>query len=123
MSGSLVKEIVIERENIDKEIQICTARLKQLRLRRNQIDEKVLEYIDSTGFKGVYLDETNASLIKSTSVKRTPLPKKDKIAEACNVLQKYGINNPEQVYNEIIEAGHGEENVVSKLKTKRVKAN
>ena len=116
---SQVREIVMERENIEREIKNLSARAKQLRLRLKQIDGKILEYIDNKNLDGLKVDDIR--LLRSTVKKRETLTKKDKVHEAKRILERYGISDSEKVYKELLLSTRGEELFVDKLTVKKSK--
>ena len=116
---SQVREIVMERENIERDIKNLSARAKQLRLRLKQIDGKILEYIDNKNLDGLKVDDIR--LLRSTVKKRETLTKKDKVHEAKRILERYGISDSEKVYKELLLSTRGEELFVDKLTVKKSK--
>ena len=109
---------ITELQSLEKEISILTKRLRKLKTRKKEIEENVAEYLRETNKPGIKY-KGKAILLKEVD-KRTRMRKKDREEEGKNVLEQYGINNSEEVLQELMEAMKGPKEANYKLQIKKI---
>ena len=104
---------IMECQSLKHEITVLSKRLKILREKARQSEERINVYLEETGQPGVKFRGT--AIVREEKPKRKPKKKKDRKADAIYVLEKYGINDPENVLEELMEARRGSPDQKSKL--------
>ncbi len=114
-----IKADVNELESVRSEIKNLNIRRKTLKEREKQVESRIALFLKSKDQIGVKHQGT-AVLLEE---KETPAPKKnkDRDADAITVLQGYGVQNPEKVLEELMEARKGDRVIVEKLKVQKIK--
>jgi len=107
-----------ELQSLEKEISILSKKLKKLKTRKKKIEEEVADYLRETNKPGIKY-KGRAILLKEVD-RRTRLRKKDREEEGKNILEQYGINNPDEVLNELMEAMKGPKESNYKLQIKKI---
>lgn len=105
-----------------KSLQAESKRLNQLnkkvRKEINETKKTIAEYLRSKDQPGVkYQGE---AIILQNKPKRVYKPKKDKDEDAIRILEKYGISNPKEALEEILDSRRGEEVEIEEIKIKRL---
>ncbi len=109
---------VNELQSLEKEISNLSKRLKKLKTRKKEIEENVAEYLRETNKPGIKY-KGRAILLKEVD-KRTRMKKKEREEEGKNILEQYGIDNPDEVLNELMEAMKGPKSSNYKLQIKKI---
>jgi hypothetical protein len=108
-----MKEIKI----LEQEIKRMSIDLKGLRIKKKELEERVLGFLQSTRHDAVKFDEIIAfSKDGSARVKKK---KTDREREIIEILQNAGVMSPEQILNEIKGTYKGESKTVKKLTVKK----
>ncbi len=110
---------VNEINSIKQELKCMRHTGSVLRKRMKQIEEEIYEYLyikDQPGLK-----YKGTAIIRETKTKRLPKKKNDQKADSIYILEKYGIENPEKVLEEIMEARKGSPTEQTNLKFKKYK--
>jgi transposase len=109
---------ITELQSLEKEMCNLSKKLKKLRTRKAKIEEEIAEYLRETNKPGIKY-KGRAILLKEVD-KRTRMPKKEREEEGKNVLEQYGIDNPAEVLNELMEAMKGPKSANYKLQIKKI---
>ena len=115
--ASTIPGYVRELKNLDIEIKRLSAQLKKLRARKKKTEAKISEYLQQTNTPGIKY-KGNIIVLKKTEKCNRNRRKKDKEKDGSNVLSQYGIQNPEKVLKQVIEAMQGEKIESNTLKFK-----
>ena len=115
--ASAIPGYVRELKNLDIEIKRLSAQLKKLRSRKKNIESKISDYLQHTNKPGIKYQGNTLVLKKTTKCNRNR-KKKDKEKDGSNVLSQYGIQNPEKVLQQVIEAMRGQKVESNTLKFK-----
>ena len=107
-----------ELQSLEKEISTLSKQLKKLKTRKSKIEEEVAEYLRETNKPGIKY-KGRAILLKEVD-KRTRMRKKEREEEGKSVLEQYGIDNSEEVLNELMEAMKGPKSANYKLQIKKI---
>lgn len=107
-----------ELQSLEKEISILSKKLKKLKTRKKKIEEEVADYLRETNKPGIKY-KGRAILLKEVD-RRTRLRKKDREEEGKNILEQYGIDNPDEVLSELMEAMKGPKESNYKLQIKKI---
>lgn len=108
-----------ELKGIERELKSLRARTKNLNKRKKEVTARITSYIKSKDLPGVKHQGMAIVLEEKTTRARKPVKQRDK--DAITVLERYGINNPEIAFKEIMDARKGDEMPVDKLKMKKYK--
>ena len=114
--ASAIPGYVRELKNLDIEIKRLSAQLKKLRSRKKNIESKISDYLQHTNKPGIKYQGNTLVLKKQQNV--IEIEKKDKEKDGSNVLSQYGIQNPEKVLQQVIEAMRGQKVESNSLKFK-----
>lgn len=96
-----VKEI----DSIKKELKTLRDRGSVLRKRIKVIEQEIEQYLDAKDQPG--LKYKGIAIIRENKQKRRIKKKNEQREDAIYVLEKYGIDRPEKVFDEIMEARRG----------------
>lgn len=108
-----------ELKNITNEIKRLNIKLKELRLNKSEIEDRIKEYLEEEDQVGVKFE--NMIIMTQQKTKRSRMGKKEKEASASAVLEGMGIENPQEALKQIMESMKGEEELVSSLQVKETK--
>ncbi len=108
MSGdSQIVSELNQLKEIDKELKRLSGLSRELKKKKVMIEERVLTYLQKTKRDGVKTQDI--MVLAKEKVSRPTKPKETKEQDVQAVLQKVGVRNIEQAYQEILEAMKGEE--------------
>lgn len=110
---------VNELKSIHNELTLIRKRGSTLRKRAKQLEEEIDAYLDSKDQPG--LKYKGMAIIRENKPKRKIKKKADQKTDSINVLEQHGIDNPEKVLEEILEARRGSPTEQRKLKFKKYK--
>lgn len=110
---------VNELNSIKSELKSLRDRGSILRKRIKEIEEEIKEYLDMKDQPGLKYKGT--AIIRETVTKRQQKKKQDAITDAMYVLKKYGVNSPERVLKEVMDARRGSPTEYDKLRFKKYK--
>lgn len=110
---------VDELKSIQNELASMRKKGSALRKRAKQIEEEIDAYLDAKDQPG--LKYKGMAIIRETKPKRNPKKKSDQKADSINVLEQYGVEDPEKVLEEVMEARRGTPTEQRKLKFKKYK--
>ena len=108
-----------ELKNVSSEIKRLNAEIKLLRLKKKDIEERVMEYLHEVDQPGVKYGDLVVLSKERTTRKR--LKKKEKEENAVSVLENMGVTNPKEALQTILDSMKGEETVVESLQIKETK--
>jgi hypothetical protein len=112
---------VNELNSIKNELKSLRQRGAVLRKRTKVIEEEIEDYLDSKDQPGLKYKGT--AIIRETGTSR-PLKKKTEArSDAIYVLEQRGVESPEKVYDEMMDARRGSPTEKRKLKFKQIKKN
>lgn len=101
-----IKNLVIELETIGLEIKSLAARKKQLTQKKKDLELQIQNFLRSRQQSG--LKHQGTAILLEEKEKRLNKPKKQQTDDALTILRRYGINSPDRVLNEILEARKGQ---------------
>ena len=96
---------VNELNSVKNEIKKLRIRGSELRTIAKQLENEIDNYLDAKDQPGLKYKGT--AIIRETKTKRRLKNKDEQKADAIYVLEKYGINTPDKVLEEIIESRRG----------------
>jgi len=109
---------VNELNSIKNELKSLRIRGAILRKRSKQIEDEIDGYLDLKNQPGLKYKGT--AIIRETSMKRRVKKKNEQRSDAIYILEKYGLESPEKVFDEIVEARRGSPTEQRKLKFKKI---
>ena len=110
---------VNELNSIKNELKSLRIRGAILRKRAKEIEDEIDAYLDMKDQPGLKYKGT--AIIRETSTKRRVKKKNEQKTDAIYVLEKHGIESPEKVFDELMEARRGSPTEQRKLKFKQIK--
>lgn len=112
-----IQSKVNEINSIKQELNSIRIRGSILRKKMKEIEEEINQYLDIKDQPG--LKYKGIAIIRETKPTRKTKKKKEQREDSIYVLEKYGIDNPEKVLDEIMEARRGIPKEQTKLKFKK----
>ncbi len=110
---------VNELNSIQNELKSLRIRGATLRKRAKIIEEEIDEYLDMKDQPG--LKYKGSAIFRETATKRRIKKKIEQRSDAIDVLEKHGVDDPDKILDEIIEARRGSPTEHRKLKFKKIK--
>jgi hypothetical protein len=110
---------VNELNSIKSELKSLRQRGTVLRKRAKVIEEEIDKYLDSKDQPGLKYKGT--AIIRETAIKRRTKKKADARADAIYVLERRGVESPDKIFDEMMEARRGSPTEQTKLKFKKIK--
>jgi hypothetical protein len=110
---------VNEINSIKSELKSLRQRGTELRKRTKIIEEEIEEYLDSKDQPGLKYKGT--AIFRETGITRRIKKKQDARSDAIYVLEQRGVESPEKVYDEMMDARRGSPTEQRKLKFKQIK--
>lgn len=108
-----------ELKNISSEIKRLNMETKLLRLKKKEIEDRIMDYLHTVDQPGVKYGDLIVLSKERTTRKR--LKKKEKEENAVTVLENMGVMNPKEALHAILDSMKGEETVVESLQIKETK--
>lgn len=114
-----IQDKVNELNAIKNELKSLRSRGSVLRIRAKKIEDEIEEYLASKDQPGLKYKGT--AIIREVKTIHKIKKKIDQKSDCIEVLEKYGINNPENVLEELNNAKKGSPTEHKKLKFKKFK--
>lgn len=116
---SSITAIITELKSINTELKVLRLKLKALNNRKRECEKEILDFLeekDQPGLKyqGMAIVPEEKETFKSKG-------KKQKEHDVRNLLQSYGIEDPEEAYKELLKTMKGSPKQDIKLKIKDIK--
>lgn len=108
-----------ELKNISNEIKRMNLEMKVLRLKKKEIEERIIDYLHEAEQPGVKYGDIIV-LSKERTVRKR-LKKKEKEEKAIGVLEELGVTNPKDALHTILDSMKGEEMVSESIQLKETK--
>jgi hypothetical protein len=116
---SAILSTVKELKELNEELKTLRLRIKESNIRKKECENDVLVYLDENQQPGVKYG--NFIILAETKNRRTRKKKAEKEEDGRAVLDRYGVENSDTVYKELMESMKGTMSEVSMLKTKVAK--
>lgn len=116
---SNVREDLKELSKIYETIKKLMNEIKDLRDRKKTIEQNLLEYLQKTEEVGLRY-ESFIFFPKDKKI-RKKLKKKEREETAIRVLEDYGVDQPKEAYEKLLESMKGEEEIVPVIKVSEQK--
>jgi hypothetical protein len=110
---------VNELNSIKSELKSLRQRGTELRKRAKEIENDIDDYLDSKDQPGLKYKGT--AIIRETAITRRIKKKADARSDAIYVLEQRGVESPEKVFDEMMDARRGSPTEKRKLKFKQIK--
>jgi hypothetical protein len=114
-----IRADVQELEYLNSEIKVLQNRIRSLRDKKKLVEGRISNFLKSKEQPGVKFQGT--AIILEEKEKAKPKKPKDKDADTLLVLERLGVENPENALKDILAARKGETFNLSKLKVKKYK--
>jgi len=115
---STIQENIRRLTELNQKKGLLTKEMRKLNKEIKAVNQEVVNYLKAKEQPGVKYDGT--AIILDTKPKPVAKPKKLKEQSYIEVLEKFGLDNPQEVLKELFEAGK-ENKEISKLKVKKIK--
>lgn len=112
---------VNELNSIHSELKSLRIRGATLRKRAKEIENEIDEYLKIKDQPGLKYKGT--AIIRETETTRRIKKKNEQRVDAIDLLERYGIENPEKVFEELMESRRGSPTEKSKIKFKKINKN
>lgn len=123
MSGlhsSSIGDMVKESANLEKRKKELNGELKIIRQRLNVLKEEIIKFLDDNEEEGINFK--GVLFVKSDKKKVKRVKKEEKNKKILKVLKNAGIDKPEDVLEQIENAGKGPQELTSNLTIKNLVA-
>lgn len=110
---------VDEINSIKKELKVIGQRGKLLRKRVKALEYEINEYLEMKDQPG--MKYKGVAIIREEKTVRKPKKKNEQKMDAMYILENYGIENPEKVLEELLEARRGDPEETTKIQYKKEK--
>ena len=111
--------MVHEIDSIKAELKKTRAKVKSLNTRKKQIEGEISAYLKATDQPGV--KHRGVAIYMERKEGRASKKNKQRDVDAVSVLERHGIQDPEKVFKEMMEARKGELEDQEKLKIEKYK--
>ena len=108
---------VNELKSIQNELTTLRKKSSILRKRVKTLESEIDAYLDVKDQPG--LKYKGMAIIRETKQKRQPKKKNEQLSDAIQVLKQYGIDDPQKVFEEVMEARRGVPTTQRVLKIKK----
>jgi hypothetical protein len=108
-----------ELKNVVSEIKRLNIESKLLRLKKKEIEDRIMDYLQEVDQPGVKYGEL--IVLSKERTTRKKLNKKEKEANALQVLEELGVTDTRKAFTDILDSMKGEETVVTSLQIKETK--
>ena len=114
-----IQNKVNELKSINEELSRLTIQSKTMRKRVKVLEGEIDDYLeekDQPGFK-----HEGMLIIRKTKTRRKMKKKSEQKSSVIDMLKKHGVNNPEQAYEDVMNARRQSPTEESVLKMERIK--
>lgn len=118
MSGEIIG-YMRELKNIHSEIKRLNTSLKNIRERRQLVENRILNYLEEVDEPGIMYEDI--TVLRHKKLQRQRKPTAMKREDVIHLLENNGIANADKVFNDIQERLRGEAESVPTLKIKEKK--
>ena len=115
----MIKSYVNELNQINAEIKHISSHLRNLRKKSKEVEENIIMYLRQKEQPGLKYNGT--AIIVESKPKRATKKKVEMERDTLRVLEEHGIEDPQSVLQEIIDARRGQETEQDKIKIKKLK--
>lgn len=109
---------VNELKELNLEITRLSKELKQLRVNRTEVEDRIIDFLRRTDQPGVKYK--NIAVVQQERKFHKRPGKKEKFLVGATVLKGYGIDNPDEVLSKLLDAMRGSQYVKNKLRLKEI---
>jgi hypothetical protein len=114
-----IRSYVIELKNIDSELKSLRMRTRQLNKQKFVLEEKIRDFLREKEQPGVKFQGVAITLEeREKHTRKKDVQKKE---DSTRVLERYGVQDTEQAYKELMEALKGEKIAKSVVKVRNLK--
>ena len=111
-----VQNDVNELNKLNQEIKRLSKEIKLLRKQAKEAEARIVEFLRVKETPGVKFQ--GKAIILESKEKHNKKKKIEQEIDAIEVLSKYGVNNPDEVLKEVLNARKGSATEIHKLKIK-----
>lgn len=109
-----IRQDLKELSNIIEESKRLGEQLSVLRDRKRELEQRLIEYLQNTDEVGLKY-ESFIFIPKDKKI-RKKLKKKERDEAAVRVLGDYGVDQPKEAYEKLLDAMKGDEEIIPSLK-------
>jgi len=115
----MIKSYVNELNQINAEIKHVSCHLRTLRKKSKEVEENIIIYLRQKDQPGLKYNGT--AILVESKPKRTAKKRVEMEEDSLRVLEDRGIDDPQAVLKEIMEARRGCETEQDRIKIKKIK--
>lgn len=110
---------VNELKTICSELKRLRSDTQKLNKRKKVLEEKIVHYLETKNELGLKFN--GMAILKEEKERRPYKKKSEKIEKGASLLGEYGVDNPKEVLDELMNAMKGSPIQESKIKIKEIK--
>jgi hypothetical protein len=111
---SSVREDLKELSRIYEKLKAFSTEIKELRDRKKELETNLIDYLQESEQVGLRY-ESFIFFPKDKKI-RKKLKKKEREETAIRVLEDYGVNQPKEAYDKLMDSMKGEEEIIPVIK-------
>ena len=112
---SKISAMIKEANQLTVEIHRHNKLIKEYRQRKREVEEQILTYMGNNSFPAIQYNDSTVVLAE-TKTKKKPKRKEERDRDSLEIMRNYGIENPEELLNDLNNNRYGAEENVSVLK-------
>lgn len=116
---SAITAVVSEVNTINAELKILRKKVQELNQRKKKLEQEIIDFCEEKEQPGLKYKGT--TIIAEERERHLYKSKKEKEKDAMEVLESQGIDNPQAVLQQLLEAMKGEAIEEKKIKIKKMK--
>lgn len=97
-----------EFQGLERELKSLNERRKNIRKKLEEVKGRIDEYLRAKNVPGVKDKNMNLAVRLEEKEARAPKKNRDRDVDAMEILERYGVQDPDRVLREILEARKGE---------------
>jgi hypothetical protein len=116
---SEIAGVVNEMRTICSELKRLRSETQKLNKRKTVLEKKIVEYLEVKEELGLKFN--GVAILKEEKERRAYKKKSEKLERGTSLLENYGIDNPKEVLDELMNCMKGSPIQESKIKIKEIK--
>ena len=114
-----IQSDINELNSIEKELKRLGEISRKLRKQKKDVEDRIIQYLKFKNQPGVKFGGN--ALVLEEKTRKVSRKKKEYENVSLRILRENGVNNAEEVFNELLKAKIHNESSISKLKMKKLK--
>lgn len=114
-----IQNDIKELKDLNIEIKRLYSQVKGLKLQAKTVEKRITDFLIEKNQIGLKHQDT--AIVLDHKEKRSVMTKTEREDSSVSILQRYGIDNPKDVLNELLESRKGVPTEITKLKITKIK--